>query len=43
MYLRILNLKKEIGIAMKSKETSSHLKPVRNNSYVATYYKPACS
>ena len=33
------NLRKEVGIAIKSKETSSHLKPVRNN-YVAIMHQP---
>ena len=33
------NLRKEVGIGIKSNETSSQLKPVRN-SYVATMHQP---
>ena len=33
------NLRKEVGITIKSKETSSQLEPVRN-SYVAIMYQP---
>ena len=32
-------MRKEVGIAIKSKETSSQFEPVRN-SYVATLYQP---
>ena len=39
MYTKILNLRKEVGIALKSKETSNQLKPVRN-SYVAIMHQP---
>ena len=34
-----LNLRKEVGITIKSKETSSQLKPVKN-SYVAIMNQP---
>ena len=34
-----MNLRKEVGIAIKSKETSSYLKLVRN-SYVAIMHQP---
>ena len=33
------NLRKEVEITIKSKETSSHLQPVRN-SYVAIMHQP---
>ena len=33
------NLRKEVGTAMKSKETSSQLRPVRN-TYVAVLHQP---
>ena len=37
--MKNLNLKKEVGIAIKSKETSSQLEPVKN-SYVAIMHQP---
>ena len=37
-----LNLRKEVGIAIKSKEISSQLKLIRN-SYAAIILAPACS
>ena len=36
------NLRKEVGIAIKSKETSSQFESVRN-SYVAIMHAPACN
>ena len=36
------NLRKEVGIAIKSKETSSQFESVRK-SYVASYNAPACN
>ena len=36
------NLRKEVGIAIKSKETSSQFESVRN-SYVRSYNAPACN
>ena len=38
-YIKNFNLKKEVGIAMKSKETSSQLELVRN-SYIAIMHQP---
>ena len=38
----ISNLRKEVGIAIKSKETSSQFESVRN-SYVRSYNAPACN
>ena len=38
-YLKISNLRKEVGIAVKSKEASNQLEPVRN-SYVAIMHQP---
>ena len=40
--LKNSNLRKEVGIAIKSKETSSQFESVRN-SYVASYNTPACN
>ena len=37
--MKISNLRKEVGITIKSKETSSQLKPVRNSN-VAIMYQP---
>ena len=37
-----LNLRKEIGITIKSKEMGSQLRPVRN-SHVTTYNAPAAT
>ena len=37
-----LNLRKEVGIAIKSEETSNQFESVRN-SYVASYNAPACN
>ena len=39
IYLKILNLRKELGIAIKSKETNCQLEPVRN-SYAAIMHQP---
>ena len=36
---KILNLRKEVGIAMKNKETNSQLEPIRN-SFVAIMHQP---
>ena len=41
-YIKNSNLRKEVGIAIKSKETSSQFESVRN-SYVASYNAPACN
>ena len=38
-YIKKFNLKKQVGIAMKSKETSSQLELVRN-SYVTIMHQP---
>ena len=39
MITRYTSLRKEVGITIKSKETSSQLEPVRN-SYVAIMHQP---
>ena len=39
MYKKKSNLRKEVGIAIKSKETSSQFESVRN-SYVAIMHQP---
>ena len=39
IYIKILNLKKEVWIAIKSKETSSQLELVRNR-YVTILHQP---
>ena len=38
-YIKSSNLRKEVGIAIKSKETKNQLEPVRN-SYVAIMHQP---
>ena len=38
-YTKNASLRKEVGIAIKSKETSSQLKPVRN-SYISIVHQP---
>ena len=38
-YIKNSNLRKEVGIAIKSKETSNQLESVRN-SYVAIVHQP---
>ena len=38
-YIKNSNLRKEVGIAIKSKETSSQFESVRN-SYVAVMHQP---
>ena len=39
----MLNLKKEVGIALKSKATDTQLEPVRKKNYVTIYNAPACT
>ena len=41
-YVKHSNLRKEVGITIKSKETSRQLEPVRN-SHVYSYIAPTCN
>ena len=40
---KIMNLKKEVGIVIKTKETSTQLKPVRNTVQLTAKFSLACA